>query len=87
MSDSNAGYHIAVIPKGELGEFTKVLEEFNELQDALDQGSKVMALVELSDMMGAIQAYLDNHFPGFTIDDLKKFSNITKRAFENGHRK
>lgn len=87
MSEPKPGYHLSEIPKGELGEFSKVQEEFNELRDALDQGSKVMALVELSDMIGAVQAYLDNHFPGFTVQDLITFSQITKRAFENGHRK
>jgi len=84
---SNHGYHIEVIPKGELGELSKIQEELSELRDAMVQGSRVMALVELSDTVGAIQAFLDKHFPGFTIDDLKTFSNITKRAFENGHRK
>lgn len=81
------GYHLTEIPKGALGRISKIQEELDELRDAMDQDCKVMALVELSDMIGAVQAYLDNHFPGFTVQDLITFSQITKRAFENGHRK
>lgn len=81
------GYHLTEIPKGDLGCISKIQEELDELKDAMNQGCKVMALVELSDMIGAVQAYLDNHFPGFTVQDLITFSQITKRAFENGHRK
>jgi len=45
-----------------------------------------MILVELSDILGAIEAYLDKHHPGMKLDDLKKMSDITKRAFINGRR-
>ena len=52
-----AGYHIREIKKGIVGEFSKVAEEFLEFEDAVEQSSVVMALVELSDLVGAIEAF------------------------------
>lgn len=80
------GYHLTEIPKGTIGESSKILEEILELQDAETQGAKVMALVELSDMIGAVEHYLAKHFPDMTLDDLRCMSDITKRAFRNGRR-
>ena len=82
----NPGYHLVAIPRGELGELSKIREELDELADAMAQGSRVMALVELSDMMGAVQAFMARHLPGTTMQDLLTFSDITKRAFVNGRR-
>ena len=81
------GYHLKDIKTGQLGESSKIQEELEELLDAEAQGSKVMALVELSDLIGSIEAYLENKYPGLTLEDLKNFSNITKRAFKDGTRK
>jgi len=80
------GYHLTDIEKGKLGESSKILEEVMELIDAEQQAVKIMALVELSDLVGAIEAYLENHHPGTTLDDLKKMSQVTKRAFQVGER-
>lgn len=80
------GYHLADIPRGTFGESDKIVEEIAEFQDAVDQGCKVMALVELSDAVGAIQGYLDKHHAGTTIDDLCMMAAITKRAFTSGQR-
>lgn len=81
-----AGYHLNEIEKGVLGESSKLMEEVLELIDAEKQGCKVMALVELSDLLGAIESYLEKHHPDFSLDDLKKMSDITKRAFRSGAR-
>lgn len=78
-------YHKNEIPEGVYGELSKVKEEFYELMDAREQGSKVMELIELSDLVGAIEGYIQIHY-GMEIDDLRKFSNITKRAFKSGSR-
>lgn len=43
-----------------------------------------MELVELSDIIGAIELYLEKYHSD--IQELIKMSNITKRAFKNGHR-
>ncbi len=80
------GYHVKSIAKGELGEASKLAEELEEFLDAIEQGSSVMALVELGDLVGAIEAYLEKHHPTIKIDDLKIFSDITKRAFKNKFR-
>jgi hypothetical protein len=84
--ENKPGYHMREIPKGTLGELSKIREELEEAEDAKEQGVEVMVLVELSDMVGAIEAYLDVHHHGTTIEDLHKMSEVTKRAFQNGRR-
>ena len=84
MSNKQPGYHIAEIPKGELGQTSKIQEELDELKDAVAQGAKVMIGVELSDLYGALEAFAEKQ--GYSMDDLRIFSFITKRAFKNGHR-
>lgn len=81
------GYHITEITPGIFGEASKIREELDEFEDALEQGCKVMALVELSDMIGAIRAYLIQNHPSIGIHDLIDMSHITERAFANGNRK
>ena len=80
------GYHLTEIEKGVLGDSSKILEEILELQDAEKQDCKVMALVELSDLIGAVMAYLEKHHAGIELYDLESMALITKRAFENGRR-
>ena len=82
-----AGYHIRDIKKGTLGELSKIREELEEAEDAEEQGVNLMVLVELSDMVGAVQAYLEKHCPHIGIDCLISMAEVTKRAFESGHRK
>ena len=53
-----AGYHLKEIPRGEIGHFSKVNEEFLEFCDALEQKSHIMALIELADLVGSIKLYL-----------------------------
>ena len=36
------GYHRREIPKGELGEFSKIIEEYTELLDAHEQSNNVL---------------------------------------------
>lgn len=77
-------YHINAIPRGVYGKASKVKEEMLEWADALEQGVFVMELVELSDLLGAIEAYIKPH--DLTLDDLIAMKNVTKRAFDSGHR-
>lgn len=81
-----AGYHLIEPPRGEFGELSKVYEETAELADADKQGATLMLLQELSDLIGAIEGYLNKHHPTITLDDLIKMKDITKRAFESGAR-
>lgn len=85
VSNLGIGYHTKQIKKGVIGEFSKVEEEWQEVLDARKQDSKVMELVELSDMIGAIDLYLKNKF-NMSVLDLTSFSEITQRAFKSGHR-
>ena len=82
---SKPGYHITDISKGVLGDLSKIQEELDELKDAELQESKILISVELSDLYGAIEAYASKY--NLKMKDLKKFSSITKRAFQNGRRK
>ncbi len=79
------GYHTREIPKGTLGEFSKVREEFWELEDAEIQGAKILILCELTDLYGAIEEYAKKY--NLTMNDLKQFSDMTKSAFIEGNRK
>lgn len=79
------GYHTIEIKKGILGKTSKIQEELDELKDAEKQQSKIMMMVELADLYGAIEEYCKEQ--NITIEDLKIFSDITKRAFKNGRRK
>lgn len=57
-----AGYHTTYIKRGKLGAFSKVEEEFYEFVDSQNQDAKIMGLIELSDLIGALHVYLEKHF-------------------------
>jgi NTP pyrophosphatase (non-canonical NTP hydrolase) len=78
------GYHRIQIPKGKLGEFSKISEEYLELFDAHNQENKVLEICELCDLIGAIELYA-NKF-NLTLDDLIKMKEANKHAFEDGTR-
>jgi hypothetical protein len=80
------GYHVRHINRGTYGDASKITEEAEELADAIEQGCRLMVLVELSDIYGAMQGFLEKHFPRFTMDDIKQMSDITRRAFINDHK-
>jgi len=80
-----AGYHKVEIPKGVLGEFSKIEEEILELKDAASQNCNVLVLCELCDLLGAIEAFTTKQF-NITLRDLTQFKNLTKQAFESGKR-
>jgi phosphoribosyl-ATP pyrophosphohydrolase len=81
-----AGYHSVEIPKGILGEPSKILEETLEFIDACKQDASIMGLVELSDLYGSIRAYLAKYHPTITMQDLETMSSLTERAFKDGRR-
>lgn len=80
------GYHLRKIKKGQVGEVSKIIEEANELLDAHEQGIKIMALVELSDLYGAMARYIEKHHPDMSMKDIKGMHQVTRRAFDNGRR-
>lgn len=79
------GYHLRDIPKGKLGEFSKIVEEYTELLDAHEQDSKVLEICELTDLIGAIKHYVQSKF-NLELEDLIYFSNQTEQAFKAGKR-
>ena len=85
MQDTAIGYHKVHIEKGEYGNISKVEEELHELKDAIEQDSTILAMVELSDLYGALEGLAETL--GVTMEQVIRFSNITKRAFTNGYRK
>lgn len=78
------GYHTTKIKKGELGEFSKIQEEFEELTDAISQNNPLLELCECADLIGAIEAYIIKY--NITLIDLIKMMNCTKEAFIEGSR-
>ena len=82
---STKSYHLKKIKKGTLGKISKVQEEIEEYKDAIKQKCEIMAIVELADIYGALEAVAKSH--KLKMNDLKKMSKLTKRAFKNGHRK
>jgi NTP pyrophosphatase (non-canonical NTP hydrolase) len=78
------GYHLKPIPKGVLGEASKIVEECAELQDAVKQGNKVLQICELCDIVGAVEAYASSF--NLTLADIIKMKDATKSAFESGER-
>lgn len=86
------GYHVTPIPKGELGELSKIREEAAEAWDAYCQDARLMMLVELSDLVGAIEAFrqargiASRPAPFFRPCEPGTMARITARAFASGRR-
>jgi hypothetical protein len=78
------GYANIPIKKQKIGTINKIEEECREYIDALKQNNPIMSLVELSDLLGAINEY-SNKF-NLSLYDLLEMSMVTKRAFNEGTR-
>jgi len=78
------GYHKSKIKRGELGKISKVQEEIDEFIDAQTQGIRIMEMIELSDIYGALESLAEIY--NLTMEDLEKMSNATKSAFKDGTR-
>lgn len=79
------GYHLRpIIVQGTFGETSKIKEELDELEEALEQDNKILALVEIADLYGALEAVAEKL--GVTMDDVKKMAAATKRSFQSGER-
>lgn len=78
-------YHTRKINKGILGEFSKIKEEFEELEDAHNQNNPVLELCELADLIGAIKHHIKKY--NITLYGLEKMADATESAFKSGGRK
>lgn len=86
--DNKKGYHTINIAKGTYGTYSKIHEEFHEFADAVLQENKILALVELTDLIGSIIGYLDKEYNShINIQDLVKMAELTNSTFESGYRK
>ncbi len=74
-------WHNKDIEKGVYGEFSKVIEETQEASDALEQNNYLMYLIELSDIVGAIEGIAENY--NLSLEDLINFSNKVKESKKN----
>jgi hypothetical protein len=81
------GYHMRDIPKGKVGEPEKIVEEAYEILDAHEQGIRIMAELEMSDLYGALDRYREKYYPELDMKDIERMYRVTRRAFDNGKRK
>lgn len=71
-------WHTKEIKKGVYGELSKVEEELEEAKDALEQNNTLMYLIELSDIVGAVEGIIEKH--GLSLKELITFSNKVKES-------
>ena len=69
-------FHKREIHKGKYGEISKILEEVEEAIDSEEQGLRLMTLIELSDILGAVDGVLKKQFPNFTAEELLAFARL-----------
>lgn len=81
------GYHKRKINKGELGKSSKIREELEELEDALEQNNIILALCELADLYGAMSSFVEQNFSDISMEDIQRMARATERAFKDGSRK
>lgn len=86
LSKIPKGYHNNTIFKGKLGYLSKIKEELEELEDAINQKNKILTLIELSDLYGSIEGFLQNNYPNITMIDIANMTNLTKRSVINKKR-
>ncbi len=79
------GYHENKIDKGTFGEFSKIIEEYQELCDAHSQYNPILELCELADLIGAIEEYAEKKF-NIQLDEIIAMKERTKEAFQEGKR-
>ena len=74
---------------GELSRIQQELTELSEVSNALQQEPcvrRILMGLKAADLLGALDQFLKKHLPGVSMTDLRHFSSITSRAFQNGQR-
>lgn len=71
-------WHKKEIKKGIYGELSKVEEELAEAKDALEQNNTLMYLIELSDIVGAVEGIIEKH--GLSLEEIITFSDKVKES-------
>lgn len=67
-------FHKNEISKGIYGELSKIQEELDEAYDALAQNQELMLLIELADIIGAVEGVSKKY--GFSIEQLLAFARL-----------
>lgn len=75
-------WHVNDIEKGVYGELSKIREELEEAEDALNNGNTLMMLIELSDIIGAVEGIAEKY--NLSITELKTFSDKVKEFKKEG---
>lgn len=78
---SKSPYHTIFIPKGKLSHESKITEEYLEFMDSLSQNNIVMALLELSDIIGAIELFANKY--NITLCDLITMVELRKKVLSS----
>jgi hypothetical protein len=78
--------HKRPIPKGKTGQFSKLIEEFEEARDAYEQNLPIMMLWEFCDLLGAMERFLQQNYPGVNIEYILNQARHTNRLFADGLR-
>tara|TARA_R110000737_G_scaffold326329_2_gene339987 strand:- start:174 stop:524 length:351 start_codon:yes stop_codon:yes gene_type:complete len=76
----NTPKSLTPMPDGVLGEFSKIEEEYLELNDAIEQNNKMLTFIEACDLADACMEYNFNKFkvPSF----LMLFIMLTRRLYK-----
>lgn len=78
-------YHLRPIKvQGEFGKTSKIHEELDELEEALEQNNRILALCELADLFGALSGVAESL--GTNMIEVIRMSEATHRAFKSGAR-
>jgi hypothetical protein len=78
-------FHEREIPRGKYGEVSKILEEVYEALDSDERNHRLMLLIELSDIVGAVEGVLLHKKFGHSVEDLIKFARLRgKVSVANG---
>lgn len=51
-----------IAPEGVLGEFSKIEEEVDEMREGIEQGDRMLVLIELCDLLGAVDEYAKKQY-------------------------
>lgn len=83
--EAGMGYHLRPIQtQGVYGEPSKIREELEELEEAYEQDNRILAIVEVTDLYGALEGVAERL--GVTMQDVAKMAAATRRAFSDGTR-
>lgn len=79
-------YHLRKIQtEGVFGHPSKIREELEELEEAMEQDNRILAMCELADLYGALEGVA--HSLGTNMDQVARMAAGTKRAFLSGERR